>query len=180
VQFRTLAATLAVISFALAAPGTANAAPKLTIPNFSDLRAKAVDSTDITIGRPLLSLATKFMSDADDEDAEALAFFKGIKSVRVRSFTFKEDGAYSKSDIDAVRSQLSGPGWSSLVQIHKRDPQQDVDVFLCLEDGKASGLAIIASEAREFTIVNIVGDIDLDKLGSLDGQFGIPRVTQNP
>ena len=177
-QFRTLAAALAVISFALATPGTANAAPKLQIPNFSDLRAKAVESTDITIGRPLLSLARKFVGDDDDD--EALAFFKGIKSVRVRSFTFNEDGAYSKSDIDAVRSQLSGPGWSSLVQIHKRDPQQDVDVFLCLEDGKASGLAIISSEAREFTIVNIVGDIDLDKLGSLDGQFGIPRVTQNP
>jgi hypothetical protein len=40
----------------------------------------------------------------------------------------------------------------------------------------ANGLAIIASEPREFTIVNIVGSIDLAKLHRLEGKFGIPRL----
>ena len=38
---------------------------------------------------------------------------------------------------------------------------------------------MIASEPREFTIVNIVGSIDIDKLAKLEGQFGIPQVSQN-
>jgi hypothetical protein len=42
--------------------------------------------------------------------------------------------------------------------------------------GKANGLAIIASEPREFTIVNIVGAVDLEKLRQLEGQFGIPKL----
>ena len=41
---------------------------------------------------------------------------------------------------------------------------EDVDVYVCIEDDKVQGLAVIASEPREFTIVNIVGSIDIDKI----------------
>ncbi len=41
--------------------------------------------------------------------------------------------------------------------------------------GKAQGLAVIASEPREFTIVNIVGNIDLEQLHDLEGNFGVPE-----
>ncbi len=44
---------------------------------------------------------------------------------------------------------------------------------------RSTGLAVIASEPREFTIVNIVGSIDIDKIGRLEGQFDIPQVSQN-
>ena len=42
------------------------------------------------------------------------------------------------------------------------------------------GLALIASEPRQFTIVNIVGAIDLDKLHKLEGQFGVPKLDLDP
>ena len=81
--------------------------------------------------------------------------------------------------MDSVRKQLSGPGWSALVQVHKRDPQEDVDVYVNMDGELVKGLAVIASEPREFTIVNIVGSIDIDKIGKLEGQFGIPQLSQN-
>jgi hypothetical protein len=40
----------------------------------------------------------------------------------------------------------------------------------------AIGLALISSEPRELTIVNIVGVIDLEKLRKLEGQFGVPKI----
>jgi hypothetical protein len=42
-------------------------------------------------------------------------------------------------------------------------------------NNQAIGLALIASEPRQFTLVNIVGAIDLDKLHRLEGQFGVPK-----
>ncbi len=56
---------------------------------------------------------------------------------------------------------------------------RDVDVFINTADGKILGLAVIASEPRSFTIVNIIGNIDIDKLAKIEGQFGIPRVSQD-
>jgi hypothetical protein len=41
------------------------------------------------------------------------------------------------------------------------------------------GLVIIAAEPREFTVVNIVGNIDIDRLAHLQGEFGIPRIMKD-
>jgi hypothetical protein len=45
-----------------------------------------------------------------------------------------------------------------------------------VDKNQAVGLAVIASEPRQFTIVNIVGAIDLDKLHKLEGQLGVPKL----
>ena len=65
------------------------------------------------------------------------------------------------------------------MQVHRNAPQEDVDVYVNMEGDQVKGLAVIASEPREFTIVNIVGSIDVDKIGRLEGQFGIPQLSQN-
>jgi len=186
VKFATSLAALAAAA-SLALPITAAAGgpdPELRIPSFAHLRSKASDSVDMTIDGFLMRIAQKFAargaeSEDNDEDRAALELFSNIKSVRVRNFQFETDDAYSKSDIDSVRKQLSAPGWSPLVQVHKREPGEDVDIYVCMDGGKVTGLAVIASEPREFTIVNIIGSIDIDKVAQLEGQFGIPRVSQN-
>jgi predicted nucleotidyltransferase len=96
----------------------------------------------------------------------------------VRSFKFDEDHAYSKADVDAVRRQLDGSHWNAIAQIHKREPREDVDVYICMEDGKPCGITVIAAQARELTFVNIVGSIDIDRLAQLQGEFGIPDLSQ--
>ena len=179
--FRALTAALAAAT-ALALPVTGfGVEPELNIPNFSHLRQKATDSTDITIDGFLMRIARKFAANhaADEAHDEALSLLQDVKSVRVRNFTFDSDDAYSQTDIDSVRKQLQGPGWSALATVHKREPREDVDVYICLENDKVRGLAVIASEPREFTIVNIVGSIDLDKISQLEGEFGIPRMSEN-
>jgi len=164
---------------ALAFPLTGSAAgPQLKIPDFSHLRSKAIDSVDITLDGMLLNMVKRFAANDEHGDDEALAILSDIKSLRVRNFEFDTDGAYSSADVDSVRQQLSAPGWSPLVQAHKREPQEDVDVFINLDDGKIMGMAVIVSDPRSFTIVNIIGSIDIDKLARIEGQFGIPRVSQ--
>jgi hypothetical protein len=71
---------------------------------------------------------------------------------------------------------LNAPGWTQLVSAHRRDENEDVDVYICTENDKILGMAVVASEPRSFTIVNIIGSIDIDKLAKLEGKFGIPKV----
>jgi hypothetical protein len=180
VKFKhSLAALAAVVTLALPA-SRVQAGPELEIPDFSHLRGKAVDSVDVTLDGFLMRVARKFAAaDSAGVNEEALSILNDIQSVRVRNFSFDSDDAYSRADIDGVRKQLEGPGWSALVQAHKREPREDVDVYVCMEGDKVTGLAVIASQPRQFTIVNIIGSIDIDKIGQLEGQFGIPRVSQN-
>jgi len=172
----------AAATFVLALPAASYAAgPRINMPDFSHLRAKANDSVDLTIGGPLLHFVSHIVAkddDMDEDDKAALSILRDVSSVQVRNFSFDEDGAYSMADIDGVRKQLDAPCWSHLVEQHKREPREDTDVFMCIEDGKIKGIAVVASEPREFTIVNVIGNIDVDKLAKLEGQFGIPKVTQ--
>jgi hypothetical protein len=154
----------------LALPFLASAAEpigKLNLPSFTGLQSKASEVVDISLGSFPLALASKFMNSDNPEDAEVKKLLSGIKSIAVRSYEFDSDFVYSKEDVDAVRKQLSAPGWTQLAQIHKRNKAQDVDVYVALTDEQAKGFAIVASEPRKFTILNIVGSIDLEQIAKL-------------
>ena len=163
---------------ALLLPASVSAAanPQLVLPEFSALSQKATESTTITLDSSLLALASRFLDGSDPQDAAAKEVLKGISGIYVRSFKFDRDAAYSQADVDAVRQQLTAPGWTRLVQTRSKKTRADVDIYVMIVDKQATGLALIASEPRAFTIVNIVGSIDLDKLHKLEGQFGIPKL----
>jgi hypothetical protein len=148
----------------------------LKLPAFSGLEEQASESVTITLDAALLGLAGRFLNAEDPEDAAAKEVIQGLKGVYVRSFTFDSDFVYRKSDVDLVRRQLSAPGWQRLVEVRSRKQNSEVDVYLSMEGDKVRGLAIIASEPRELTIVNIVGSVDLQKLHQLEGRFGVPKL----
>jgi hypothetical protein len=169
--------TLSVI-FALLAPALAWAAPnpKLQIPEFLGLAQKATESVTITLDPAMLGMAARFLDGNDPQDAATKEVIKGLQGIYVRSYTFDKDAAYQPADIDAVRRQLSAPGWNRLVETHSRKTGANVDIYIMIDNNRAVGLALIASEPRQFTIVNIIGAIDLDKLHKLEGQFGVPKL----
>jgi hypothetical protein len=166
------------VIFALLAPAAAWAAgnPKLLMPEFSGLAQKATESVTITLDAALLAMAGRFLDANDPQDAATKDVIKGLSGIYVRSYTFDKDSAYRQADIDAVKSQLAAPGWNRLVETHSRKTGANVDIYIMLDNNQAVGLALIASEPRQFTIVNIVGSIDLDKLHKLEGQFGVPKL----
>ena len=88
----------------------------------------------------------------------------GLKAINVRVFEFENSGGYTSADIDAIRSQLRGPGWSKMVDV--RDGDETAEIYMFAKGKDMGGLTIIAGEKRELTIVNIVGPLDL-KLSAL-------------
>ncbi|HEY7642442.1 MAG TPA: DUF4252 domain-containing protein [Steroidobacteraceae bacterium] len=145
---------------------------RLDLPSFSHLQSKATEVVDVTLGAWPLALASKFMEADDAEDVEVKKLIAGIKSVVIRSYEFDSDYAYSKEDVDGVRAQLAAPGWTHLVEVRKRAKdehgEQNVDVYVALDADQAKGFAIVASEPRKFTILNIVGAINLEQVAKLE------------
>jgi hypothetical protein len=71
---------------------------------------------------------------------------------------------------------LKAPGWSRIVSAHSKRNGDNSDVYLKTNAGQISGLAIIVTEPRELTIVNIVGSIHPEDIRDLGGHFGIPKL----
>lgn len=171
---------LLLTSLASAAPAAAQTgAPlkgQLHIPEFAALASKASESVAVTLDQQLISMGCRFLDAKDPEQVDAKKLCNGLVGIYVRSYTFDKDFAYPQAEVESVRRQLSGPGWSRIVGAKSMKENTNVDVFVMLDNGKAMGLGIIASEPREFTIVNIVGNIDLEQLHSLEGSFSIPKL----
>jgi hypothetical protein len=158
------------------------AAPEvpLKMPSFDALASKAVESVNVTLDSRLLGVAAGFLDPGKPEDADARALIEGLKGIYVRSYEFDRDFTYPSAAVDSLRKQLSSGGWQQIVSVHGRKDLNSVDIYMSLDGGKANGLLIIASEPRQFTVVNIVGSIDLQKLQRLQGRFGIPRLPRDP
>jgi len=147
--------------------------------NSEKLAAKASDSVDVTLDGPMLRLATKFLSSEDGDERQVKKLVAGLKGIYVKSFEFKNTGEYTAADVESFRAQVRGPGWDRIVGVHSTEEGENVEVYIKSDDGegkKISGLAIIAAEPKELTLVNIVGPIDLDTLSDLGGHFGIPEI----
>ena len=140
------------------------------------LSAIAKETVNITLDGPLLQLAGRFLSSKSADDQRAKNLISGVKAIHVRTFEFDKAGEYSEGDVSAYRSQLRAPAWSRIVDTVNREEREHVEVFVKQEKGQIAGVAIIAAEPKELTIVNIDGTIDLAQLAALGGQFGIPKI----
>jgi hypothetical protein len=148
---------------------------KLQLNNLEKLSDKAAEVNDVTLEGAMLELASKFIeADHDPEAAQLKEVLKGLKGIYVKNFEFDEPDQYSQADVDAIRAQLSAPGWTRIVESRSRHSREHDEIYVMKQGDSIAGLAILVAEARELTVVNIVGNIDISKLALLEGHFGIP------
>jgi len=139
------------------------------------LAAKASESVDVNVDERLMKMAAKVFSDQDADERKIKKLVEGLKGIYVRSFEFDASGQYTDADLESIRTQLRGPGWTRMVNVtSKKDGK--LEVYLLFHGDMVNGLAVLHSDEKELTIVNIVGPVDLDKLAQLEGQFGVPEL----
>jgi hypothetical protein len=144
--------------------------------NFDKLAARASESTDVSLDGALLQLGAKFLSDDDKDQAKVKKLVGGLKGIYIRTFEFKKPGEYSAADVESFRAPLHPPDWQRIVGTHSNEEGETVEVYIKNDNKGIGGLAIIATEPKELTLVNIVGAIDLDSLSDLGKHFNFPEV----
>lgn len=176
--FSARAAGLAFILAVLAASPAYGQQGKIEISQLDRLGDKSIEMIDVTVDESLLQLAAKFLNDKVPDQAKVKELISKLKGIYVRRFVFENEGEFSDGDTDSIRSQLNTPGWARIVGVRskKRNKKINVDVFLMSEGQIIRGLAVLATESKALTVVNIVGPIDLEKLSQLEGKFGIPSL----
>ena len=146
----------------------------LDLQHLDRLAAKASDTADVTVDGALLKIASKFLSASDPDEAKIKKLVAGLKGIYVKTFEFENEGEYSESDVSAIRNQLKSPGWSRIVGIRSKKDKETAEIYI--RTGGDGGLAIIAADPKQLTVVNIVGKIDLDELSDLGGNLGVPKI----
>jgi hypothetical protein len=141
-----------------------------------DLANRAVESVDVTLDGQMLRLASKFLSSDDADERAVRDMVQKLSGIYVRTYEFDKAGEYDRDAVEAIRRQL-GPSWKKIVNIKSRT-KENVEIYTDTRGDAVTGLVVISAEPKELTLVNIVGPIDLDRLASLEGQFGIPHMSK--
>lgn len=168
-------AALAVL-LTLGATATAMAQnPRIQTSQLDGLAAKASETVDVNIDESLMALTAKFLSSKDDDERKVKEIVSGLKGIYVKSFEFENEGQYTDADLESIRSQLRNPAWSRIINARSKK-DGSIEVYLMHTGEQISGLAVLATELKEITVINIVGPVNLEKLTQLEGEFGIPEL----
>ena len=152
---------------------------RIQMSGLDHLAAKATQTVDVSIDERLIRLAAKVFSEKDGDEREIKKLLVGLKGIYVKSFEFDTEGQYAAADVETIRTQLRGPGWTRMVGVKSRK-EGNFEVYLLMTGEQVGGLAVLHTDLKELTVVNIVGPVDIEKLARLEGQLGVPDLEIEP
>jgi hypothetical protein len=164
-----------VVMLALCAVSAFAQNGRIQIDHLDRLFPKAVETIDVSVDSNLLQLASKFLKPDRAEEAAAREVIAMIKGVYVKGVEFDKDGEYSDQDIETVRRQLAVPGWDRIVGVRSKRSGDNVEVYLMINNGLIDGVSVLLHQPKQLMVVNVIGQIDPEKITQLRGQFGIPK-----
>jgi hypothetical protein len=137
--------------------------------DFSALAAKARAKNEVTLDSNAIQMLQQLGALANKDDkgagkAEDLGkILSGIQGVAIRNYEFAKAGEYSDRDLDPLRGQVgSGSGWSRIVNV--KEEKESTEIYVHNQGGKPDGMLVIAAEAKELTVVQISGSVQLAQL----------------
>ena len=153
-------------------------AQTLKIPeSFDKLASKAREVVDIKLDENLLTVSGK---SHDGKETHVLGDKKHADKIKggfVRSYEFDQEGEYTKADVEAIRDQLNASGWNCIVNVRNNKKAETAQVCFHSTGGNGDGIAILAAEPKELTIINLIGTGDLADLGSLGDHIRVPDMS---
>jgi hypothetical protein len=173
-------ASLLALGIATGAAGIALGQDSLPAPSPIEktLAERATHVTEVTLDKNMLAFASKFMDadkDDDKDDKAVKEMIRNLKGVYVREYEFDKEHSYTAEELEGLRKYFESADWSPMVHERTKGVAEGTDVFVKLVNGQMQGLFVLDAEAKELSLVLILGPIDMDKISKLGGSFGIPK-----
>jgi hypothetical protein len=169
-------------AIAVAAVGfSVNAEPSSSgIVDFGKLMAPTSggEFVEVNVSSNVISLISRLAKDNEPEIKDVIA---GLQQVRVNVVGL-DDGNRDqmKERVKSVRGQLDGQGWERVVTAQEKD--EDVAIFIKTKGSESvQGIVVtVISGDKEAVLVNVVGDIQPDKLALIGQKFNIDPLKHLP
>jgi hypothetical protein len=116
----------------------------------------------------------RLMAVASKQEPEAAALMSSLEGVRVNVYSTAGQPGPALAQAGSVKQRLSAEGWEPVVQVV--EPDEFVQIFTKTSGNEIEGLVVMAVDAEEAVFLNIRGNIDPSKLGTVMEQLDIDSV----
>ena len=125
-------------------------------------------TVQISVGQALLNLDGSLSAE---EDPEAAALFSRLNGVRVNVFENREISPEGVDFVKDTSKKLGALGWESVVTVNQ--DQEQVRIFMKMNDGQVQGITVMAVEATEAVFVNVIGNLNPAELEKVMDNFDV-------
>ena len=132
---------------------------------------------EVNIKSNLIAMVASLAKKAEPEVAQVI---EGLKQIRVNVLGLtKENQGDMKQRVTTIRETLDKGGWERIVTAIEKN--QDVGVFLKTKDAKTvEGVCVTVIDKDQVVLVNIVGDIQPEKLSMVGERFDVEPLKHIP
>jgi len=166
---RLVVSMLFVVGMLVATGAEASPAGEVDFGDLSSAYGEA--KVEINLNKNLLSMAGVFAAKDDPDSAEML---KNIDKITVRVYPTKGKPQPAMKVIDEVTKSIRKAHWDPIVSVN--DNGQKVRIFAKTTDNKMDGMVVMVVDNNnegEAVFINIVGQIDPQKLSELTQKFNV-------
>jgi hypothetical protein len=131
------------------------------------------DFVEVNLSAPLLKFASRLARAHEPAAAELIA---GLRRIRVNVVTLdnaNREGVVSQ--METARRQLETDGWNQVVNVREKDGGNNVNIHVRQQsEEQIDGLVVTVIDGKgQAVFVNIVGNINADRIGELAERFNI-------
>ncbi len=133
--------------------------------------------TEVYLKQYILRMVARVAAAEEPEFAQML---NSIQLIRVMTFEYDQSGADNAEDsANKLLSHMNTGMWDTLVR--SRDEGNTVNISMqSNQEDIINALAVVTWNEESMTVVNLVGEIDLDMLARLGEQFDIGPLQEYP
>lgn len=137
--------------------------------DFADLSSHYGEpKVEINLSASLMSMIGSF---AKSEDPEVSQILSNLEFIKVRVYNLNGDLEKANSTIDRVGKELKRDNWETLVTVNNNEENQKVRILSKSTNNVIDGVVVMVvspeEEAGEAVFINIVGQIDPDKIAKV-------------
>ena len=147
-------------------------------PGYAAFGSPGVGDTDRDFALSLGPVPLKVVRLATRNDPEMAALLRDLKAVRV--YTYEVDGDVDRvlERVNGIRERLIQAGWQQVVAT--RDDGELVAALVKMQEpGKIRGMAVIAQDDEDLTLVNVIGDIRPENFGAIMAELDVDVPTMS-
>lgn len=137
--------------------------------DFADLSSHYGEpKVEINLSAGLMKIVGSF---ADSEDPEIGNILSNLESIKVRVYDLNGELEKANSTVERVSRDLKTDDWETLVTVNNNEENQKVRIFSKSTRDVIDGVVVMVvspeKEGGEAVFINIVGEIDPEKIGKV-------------
>lgn len=132
---------------------------------------------EVNIKSNLIAMVASLTKKSEPEVTQVI---EGLKQIRVNVLGLTQENRDDmKKRVTDIREKLDKSGWERIVTAIEKN--QDVGIFLKTKDAKTvEGVCVTVIEGNQVVLVNVVGDIQPEKLAIVGERFDVEPLKHIP